>query len=448
MIIGIDSAINQGAHLIQNRRGVYVPYEFSGGRNETLACRETAWLGVSLCNGSPVFEIWGPDAVKFLNYYCVNRDWSKLKPGASRHAIMCNEKGNMVADGVAYITEEGHIRTYWLAPMLAYYAETTDMDIQYKDVSNEEYFFQVDGPKSLEIMEEVCQCDLHDLKFAHNKVVSCGGGPMTIHRLGMSGCLAYEMHGRPEYADAVYTRICEVGKRYGLVRAGVASYCMNHTQAYVNQNFHFFFDLDNSGPEFRKYVSAHGREFQTKLGSLADMPEKYHITPYDADWGSRVNFDHDFVGKEALLKIKDECRTKVVTLEWDTDDCAQVYASQFRGMDVEPADVIDRHRDTTDGRRQETWPGFVTVASKVFVGDKMIGFTSNRTNDYYHRRIIAIAFLDKDYAEMGTEVKILWGSPGTPQYWIKATVAAFPYYNEEMRNETFDVENIPHPNFD
>jgi glycine cleavage system aminomethyltransferase T len=177
------------------------------------------------------------------------------------------------------------------------------------------------------------------------------------------------------------------------------------------------------------------------------MPEKYHITPYDAGWGYLVNFNHKFAGKEALLKISKECRTKVVTLIWDTDDCAQVYASQFRGRDVEPADVIDRHRDTTDGRHQEATKGMTTIASKVYVDDKMIGHTVNRTNDYYNRQIIAVTFIDKDYTEIGTEVKILWGSPGTPQYWIKAKVAEFPYYHEELRNETFNVEKIPHPKF-
>ncbi len=30
---------------------------------------------------------------------------------------------------------------------------------------------------------------------------------------------------------------------------------------------------------------------------------------------------------------------------------------------------------------------------------------------------------------------------------LSETVARFPYYNEEYRNETFDVEKIPHPDF-
>lgn len=443
LTIKADSVILKGAFTLTHHYDGFSPYEFSGCMDETMAARETAWLGVCLM-GSPCYDIWGPDAVKFLNYYCVNRDWSTLKQGASRHAIMVNEIGNMIADGVAFLTPEGKFRTYWLAPMISYFAEHTDMNIRFEDVSDQEYFFQIDGPKSLEIMEQACECDLHDLKFAHNKVVTCAGTPMTIHRLGMSGCLAYEMHGPANCMDVVYSRILEAGEPFGLVRQGTRSYCMNHTHAYVNQNFHFFFDLHHSGEEFQTYCAENGRKFQPKLGSLADMPERYHINPYEAGWGNLVNYDHDFVGKEALLKIKEACRTEVVTLVWDPDDCAQVYASQFRGMEVEPADIIDRPRDTTDGRRRENLSGFLVIASKVYDGDKMIGFTSNRTNDYFNRRILSIAFMDKDYAKPGTTVKILWGTPGTPQYWINATVIEFPSYHDELRNETFDVENIPH----
>ena len=78
--IPADSIINQGAHTLTRKYDGYAPFEFTGCRNESMAARETAWIGVSLM-GSPTFDIWGPDAVKFLNYYCVNRDWSDVKAG-------------------------------------------------------------------------------------------------------------------------------------------------------------------------------------------------------------------------------------------------------------------------------------------------------------------------------------------------------------------------------
>ena len=51
-----------------------------------------------------------------------------------------------------------------------------------------------------------------------------------------------------------------------------------------------------------------------------------------------------------------------------------------------------------------------------------------------------------DYAEQGTVVEVLWGTPGKRQVRIKATVDLFPYI-KEGRNLGFDVESIPHPVF-
>ena len=62
--------------------------------------------------------------------------------------------------------------------------------------------------------------------------------------------------------------------------------------------------------------------------------------------------------------------------------------------------------------------------------------------------MISLAFINKEYAEEGREVVVLWGNPGGPQKEIRAKVARFPYYNGEFRNETFDTEKIPHPDFE
>jgi aminomethyltransferase (EC 2.1.2.10) len=62
--------------------------------------------------------------------------------------------------------------------------------------------------------------------------------------------------------------------------------------------------------------------------------------------------------------------------------------------------------------------------------------------------MISLAFVEKDYAIEGKELIVIWGTAETSQLEIRATVAPFPYYNEEYRNETFDVEKIPHPVFE
>ena len=43
----------------------------------------------------------------------------------------------------------------------------------------------------------------------------------------------------------------------------------------------------------------------------------------------------------------------------------------------------------------------------------------------------------------GTQVIVIWGTPGTPQKKIRATVTRYPYNKDLIRNEDKDVSDIP-----
>jgi len=451
MKFGINSSLMEGAFtILQMGKNNYFPYDYTGAKNELLGCRESAWIGIFL-NISPVYDVYGPDVVKLLNYVCVNTDFGKVRNDAARHAIMCNEKGQMLADGVLVKIAENHFRTYWLAPVLAYYVERLGMNVEGKWVRDDEYFFQIDGPKSLEILEKACQCDLHDIRFAHHRMAKINGMDMRVLRLGMSGALAYEVHGPAEDADEVYRLIREAGKEFGIRPLGYRHYCANHTQGgYPNQYIHFFYPYLTSGEYLAGYCADYfnaswGIKDMNQIwkGSCADDMENYFVTPYEVSWGYLVNFNHDFIGKDALEKISRNPPCTCVTLEWNADDIADVFASQFRGSVVEPYEIIDRIRDFGDS---ENAP-YQLRMNKVFLNDERIGKEGGRSYDYYHRRMISLAFIEQKYAAVGTDVVILWGTPATPQKEIRAKIATFPYYNEEYRNETFDTERIPHPAF-
>ncbi len=427
----------------------FMPVAFpTTAKEELLACRKTAWLSCHLNFMSPVYDISGPDAVKLLNYVCVNRDFAKLKIGKSRHALLCNEKGQMLADGVLMRIEENVYRSYWLAPVLSYYVDTLGMDVTGRWVKDE-YFLQIDGPKSLEIMEKACGEDLHDLKFAQNKNVRIADTDVTIHRLGMSGCLAYELHGDRKNTEAVYGAVVEAGEEYGIKRLATLNYCRNHTQAgYPNQWIQFWYPTISSGDKLAEYMKtgdylkyypiAKGRSYPF-FGSASDDIENGFVTPFDVDWDYLINYDHEFIGKDALQEIKKNPPRKVVTLEWNAEDVGKVFASQFMGQEIEPCDEIVSNGDGGDAP---------FVISKVMLGDEMVGVAAGRTRDYYHRRMISLAYIRRDLAADGTELDVIWGTDPKTAMKIRTKVAAFPYYNEEYRNETFDVENIPHPIFD
>lgn len=418
------------------------PVMYTSARDELLACRSTAWLGSFLTTWSPVYDVSGPDAVELLNRVTVNRDYALMKVGGSRHALLCNDAGQLLADGVLMRISEDTYRTYWLAPVISYYVDTLGLDVTGTYV-DDEYFFQIDGPKSLQIMEKATQTDLHELKFAQHKDVQIAGTAARVHRLGMSGCLAYEFHGDMADADKVWDAVTAAGEQFGLKRLGHMQYCENHTQGgYPNQWIQFWYPRVSSGEALADYVrTAPGFQgynryrFAGSAGQDFENPvDTPFVTPYDLDWDYLINWDHEFVGKETLEKIAEKPARKCVTLEWNAEDVGKVYAAQFMGeADLEADDIT---------------PGVDAVfvpftASKVYDGDELVGVATGRSHDYYHYRMISLAFIDRERAQQGGELTVVWGTPGTHQMEVRATIAPFPYYDEHMRNETFDVNEIP-----
>ena len=439
VIFAPDSPIFEGSNVQTDIGFGWVPAEYSTTREEFLAAREAASIGFVL-NNSPVYDVSGPEAVTFLNSVCVNKDFGLLERGASKHVLICNDEGYIIADGVLFKVADDRYRTYWLAPVLAYFLDHSKLDVQGTWVVDE-YFFQIDGPKSKEVVEKVTGADLSDLKFARNKAVNLAGADATVHRLGMSGALAYEIHGPSTHAREAYRLLRAGVEAAGGKPQGFWNYSLvNHTVAgYPNQVIHFLNPLKDSWPEMTEYVGPM-IPFDIGIhGSASDDPKNAWVTPYDVKWGYLVNFDHEFPGKAALQKIKAAGPPRTtVTLEWNADDIGAAYAAQFRGKD---AVVYDRMSNDPVIAIDDYHKGRMRI-DYVLKDGRQVGLATGRTPAFYEGTMISLAYLDKELAAEGTEVTVLWGDVGHPQIEIRATVARFPYYNGEYRNEKLDVGTL------
>jgi len=430
--------------------GVTLPFEYTGYKDEILASKTSAWIGLSLML-SPIYDVKGPDAIKFFNSICVN-DFTKLGDKGLRHAVICNEKGQLLTDGVVIKIAEDTFRTYWLNPPIDYLVKKSGMNIEGKDVTGTEYFIQISGEKSLEILEKACECDLHDIKFATHRMTKIGGKDMRVVRLGMSGNLAYEVHGPIADFEEVYQKIWEAGQTFGAKKLGYHAYCLNHTEGgFGNILVHYPMPLYESEPELTEYMKenpAFGFFHLNRrlMGSVGDDLQSRFVTPYDLGWGFLVKFNHEFIGREALEKIAENPPRTVVTLEWNPEDIAAVYVTQFQGKDVEPYERIDAlpldmtYQDNMTGLPDK---GCIYRADKVMADGKQIGISTCRVCSYYYNTMISLAFIDPKYAVEGKELTLIWGTPGTPQKEIRVRVARYPY-NDLIRNENRDVETIPH----
>lgn len=416
-------------------RKFLVPYEYTGWRDETMAWKESCYLHGNL-NPTPTFRIKGPDALKFLSDTCVN-GFSKFPAGTGKHAIMCREDGIIMQDGVLLRLAEDDFITYWMAPYIVYALEKGKYNAVGENLTGKVFLFQVAGPRSLEILEAATGDNLHDIRFINHRESAIAGKKVRILRLGMAGSLAYEVHGQFEDARTVYGAIFEAGQPYGTRRLGFHAYMMNHTEDGFPQAYYHFIYPWKEDKGFEDYLqNAVISPTITCLGSMGTDVKLRYRNPVELGWGGMIKFDHDFVGRKALEKEVANPRRKMVTLEWNTEDIIDVYASQFRPG--EPYTNMDEpyhfnHEDATN----------TLYADQVLKDGKLIGVSSGRAYSHNYRKMISLCSLDVKYGNLGTEVTVLWGNPGTRQKEIHATVSRFPYFDKN-RNQTVDVSKTPY----
>jgi glycine cleavage system aminomethyltransferase T len=442
--VTIQEAICEGAFTLVPGLGG-IPLEFLGYEREVLASKETACLGTSLNGMSPVYDVTGPDALKFMRSVCIN-SFKNFHVGQIRHAVLCNDKGQILTDGVIARIDEDVYRTYWLAPALDYRLINSGMNVTGTDQSLNEFFFQLAGPRSLEILEAAAREDLHDIAFGRHRMSRIADIPVRVIRLGMAGGLGYEVHGASADAERVYRAIWQAGQQFGLIKQGQTAYLMQHTESgFPNVNLHYPLPWYEE-PDMAAYFDTQPMQnfynkFRVFFGSVGPDAEARFVTPYQVGLGKMVDFEHDFIGRDALKREAEADRWATVTLVWNEEDIADVVASKFRGRDFEPYDRID-DRPYDIYFNLGGAPGFGYHADWVLADGQRIGTSTGRINSVYYRRMISLGFIDKQHAAEGTEIAVLWGRPGTPQKEIRVTVSRYPFF-DLVNNRAVDVEEIP-----
>lgn len=130
----------------------------------------------------------------------------------------------------------------------------------------------------------------------------------------------------------------------------------------------------------------------------ADLRARYR-SAVEVDWAWMADFDHDFVGKEALQAEMANPKRTIVSLEWNKDDIVDIYASQF----------------TDDPYKFMEMPSGVNE----FAGDhqnyvrdaegNVIGYASVPVYSSWFHTTISETVIDVEKAAEGTEVTVDWG---------------------------------------
>ena len=166
--------------------------------------------------------------------------------------------------------------------------------------------------------------------------------------------------------------------------------------------------------EYRNFLRSIGIDVDNYwarvTGSYSKDAKKLQLNPYELGWGWLVNFNHDFIGKAALLKIKQSGPSKQVSFVWNKEDVIDVFASFFRDETYEQMELPRAN-------------GGGLVASTVQKDGQTIGFATSRCYSSYFKVMLSLGVISPEHSKPGNEVEIVWGEEGRPQKIIRAVRA-------------------------
>ncbi|WP_426516807.1 glycine cleavage T C-terminal barrel domain-containing protein [Diaminobutyricibacter sp. McL0618] len=408
--------------------GFYEPFEYTGWVDESISWKETCYIG----DWSPMtkMRLSGPDAIRFFSDHTIN-SYAKFDIGQAKHAVFCNHNGKIMGEGILMRISEDvlHFTSGFAVPWAMYRLQAGDYDVVAEDVTEQYTIQQVQGPESLALLEEATGEDLRDIRFMRFRTVTIDGMKVELLRQGMAGEVGYELHGVWDEGAAVYERIWQLGQKRGIRRLGGRTKMVNHIEACFPTPTVDFVPawFDEGLDDFRAWVQDKSYRpiefFRNHSGSVA-TPDASALfrTPVELGWGKSVNFDHAFLGDEALRGEVADPKRIIRTLVWDNDDVLDIVASLFDKDEV-PFKPFE-------------WPrSFLgnVVADQVLVDGRQVGSTTSRCYSYFFREMISLAVLDVEHAEPGTRVEVVWGDPGSRQRRVGATVAPAPYKEDRRR---------------
>ena len=266
-----DATLRHGCrgYTVYNHMFLPIRYTDLKDEHERLLNDVTVW-DVSV---ERQVEITGPDGLAFTNLL-TPRDLNKCKVGQGKYVIITDEDGGIINDPVLLRLGKNH---FWLAladsDVLLWakgiaYQSGMDVTIREPDVSP----MQIQGPKSKEVVSALFGPAVLDLKYYYFLETELDGIPVVVTRTGWSGEIGYEVYLRDgSKGDELWERVMEAGKPYNIAPTGPSD--IRRIEAGILN---------------------HGIDI-----TLDDNPYEVGL-----DWLVDLEQEADFVGKDALTKIK------------------------------------------------------------------------------------------------------------------------------------------------
>jgi aminomethyltransferase len=335
-----------------------MPVQYTSITDEHQAVRTAAGLFDISHMGRLSFA--GPGALDLIQHVYTNNA-ATLADGQVRYGLVCNERGGIRDDVLVYRWPYGYamvVNAGNREKIVAWLAEQKGgRDVEVSDRTLETCMIAVQGPRALELCRGLTAADAGQLAYYHATPTTYGRRPCVVSRTGYTGEDGLEI----------------------MAAAGLA--------------VELWEDLVGRG------AKPCGLGARDTLRLEAAMPLYDHelteeTDPYQAGLGWAVKLDKgDFVGREALRRLRDDPARRRVGLELQGKRIARERAAVLR-----------------DGRE--------------------VGRVTSGTFSPTLGRAIAMAYVDPDAAAAGTECTVDVRGKTEP-----ARVVPLPFYRRPHKSE-------------
>lgn len=454
----LDEKIKEHGNVVtmlrNSKTGIYVypvvASEFGNWRDEQRAWRDSAVL-FDQCHHMDELTVEGPDAEKFLAHHGINA-FANFGTNRAKHYVPVTPNGHVIGDNIIFREREDKFVLVGRAPVsnwLMFCSAIGNWSVRLthdprspsrpdgERVVRTHYRYQIQGPDAAKVFEKMNRGPVPDVKFFHVDWINVGSKKVRALRHGMAGAPGLEIWGPYSDRDYIHAVIMESAAEAGvdLVKVGARAYATNTLESgWIPSPLPGIYTGEGMLKDYRQWLGTDSYEANGSIGGsyAPDNIEDYYVNPFELGYDFYIGWKKDdFIGKDALLKMKGANNRKKVTFEWNAEDVVNVIASAFK-QGEEPYKWIDFPMANYAS----------TSADMVMRDGQMVGMSMFTGYSYNERCMLSLGVVDAD-VNIGDVLTLKWGEPEPTQKTstekhrqadIRVRISPTPYAREAREN--------------
>src|SRR5579859_3977700 len=349
-----------GAKLI-DFAGWEMPVQYAGIIEEHHAVRNA--VGLFDIDHMGQIIVTGKDAASFLNYV-MTCDVLSLPLNKARYSLLCYADGTIIDDTLVY-----HLGNRY---MVVVNASNTDkafawfkyhlhgFEVHVENQSDALCMLSLQGPRSEDVLRGLTPLDLNQIAYYACAEGTVAGVQCVVARTGYTGEDGFELFFDVAKAEHVWDSLMQAGANCSLQPIGLGA---------------------RDTLRFEAGMPLYGHEISDE------------INPLEARLGWAVHLDKEFIGRDALLKVKLEgVKRQIVGFELTGSG-----GSARQGFDI-------------------------------YAGDERIGFVASGAFSPTFKKMLGSGFVAKPYAAPGTEISVMIRNKP-----VKGVIAERPFYKPKRK---------------